>query len=77
MFLEKIQAILREQIGDDTLAITRETTLEEIGMDSLDFVQVIMELEDAFNVSIEDDQKFETVDALIRYIEQRQAAAAE
>ena len=77
MFLEKIQAILREQTGDDTLAITRETTLEEIGMDSLDFVQVIMELEDAFNVSIEDDQKFETVDALIRYIEQRQAAAAE
>lgn len=75
MYLEKIQEILREQTGDDALTVTRETTLEEIGMDSLDFVQVIMELEDAFEVSIEDDQKFETVDSLIQYIENLKVAS--
>ncbi len=68
--LEKITEIFHNQMGDDDMVITADTTLEQAGLDSLDMVEIIMELEDAFSVSIADDMKFETVGALAQYIEE-------
>lgn len=73
MIIEKIGEILRAQAGNDDLEVTESTSLADAGLDSLDMVEIIMELEDAFSVSISDDLKFETVGDLAKYIEENMA----
>ena len=56
--------------------VTPEANLkEDLGADSIDAVEVIMSLEDEFNVSISDDaaQNIKTVQDLVNYIEAEQA----
>ena len=47
MIFEKIAALLAEQFGVDAGSIAMETTFEELGADSLDIVELSMEMEDA------------------------------
>ena len=53
--------------------ITADTTLADLGADSLDMVELVMELEKDFGVSIPDDvaQQIRTVGDAIRYIEEQ------
>lgn len=53
--------------------ITMESELEELGMDSLDGVELIMELEEEFGIEIpdEDAEKVKTVGQIVTYIEKR------
>ena len=67
--LEKITEILRTYKADDNLEVSETTTFEELGLDSLDMVQLVMEIEDAFNISIEMDKSIKDVVALIAVIE--------
>jgi len=67
--LEKITQMLRDYKGDETLQVTESTTFEELNLDSLDLVQLIMDLEEAFGVNIEMDQAIKDVAALIKIIE--------
>ncbi len=72
MVLEKVKAILSEQFGEEEDSITAETTLaDDLGADSLDVVDLLMSIEDEFEVEIPDEEveNIKTVGALVEYIE--------
>ena len=67
----KIIEIISEQVGVDKSEITRETSfINDLNADSLDTVELVMEFEDEFDMSIpdEDAEKIQTVGAAIDYI---------
>lgn len=68
---EKVKAIIIDQLSiSDEDMITMETTLEDLGADSLDMVEVIMAIEDEFDVQIKDEdlESLKSVSDLIDYI---------
>lgn len=74
MILEKIKYILSEQFNTDKGKITEETSFrDDLDADSLDLVELIMELEDEFGLEIEDEEAnmIETVQDAVEYIEDR------
>ena len=68
---EQIKKILVEQLELDEDIITPETTIEDLGVDSLDLVEAVMTIEDTFNVKIEDTdlEGLKTVNDFVKYIE--------
>ena len=71
MVFEKIAAIIAEHTGGDVSEITRDTTFESLGIDSLDTVEMVMQLEEDLGVELEMDGKFETVGDLVKFIESK------
>ena len=67
---EKVKAIVVEQLGVDEVDITQETSFEELNADSLDIVELIMALEEAFDLDIPDEEaeKIRTVGNAVSYI---------
>ena len=74
MVLEKIKEILSAQFEVDADTITAETDIvDDLGADSLDLVDMLMSLEDEFNIGEVPDEmieKIRTVDQLVTYIEE-------
>ena len=66
--LEQIAKALRERKNDDNLVITAETVLADLALDSLDMVELLMELEDEFSVTIDSDASIQTVGDLMSQI---------
>ncbi|HOM60471.1 MAG TPA: acyl carrier protein [Anaerohalosphaeraceae bacterium] len=67
----KVIEIVSEQMGVDKSEITRETSfINDLNADSLDTVELVMEFEDEFDLSIPDEEaeKIQTVGAAIDYI---------
>ncbi len=67
----KVIEIVSEQMGVDKAEISRETSfINDLNADSLDTVELVMEFEDEFNMSIPDEEaeKIQTVGAAIDYI---------
>ncbi len=70
---DKIKEIITKQMGVKNEQITKETSfINDLGADSLDTVELIMEFEDAFDMNIpdEDAEKIRTVGDAIKYIEE-------
>jgi len=67
--LEKITQILRDYKGDDSIEVTENTTFESLGLDSLDTVQLVMDFEEAFGVTVEMDRSITNVAGLMKVIE--------
>ncbi len=67
---EKVKAIVVEQLGVDEVNVTQETSFEELNADSLDIVELIMALEEAFDLDIPDEEaeKIRTVGDAVSYI---------
>ena len=56
--LDKVIEIISEQMGRDPSEIDRDSTfVADLGMDSLDLVEVIMECEDTFEIDIPDEEQ--------------------
>lgn len=73
MTFEKIRALLAEQFDVDEDTITMETNIEDdLGADSLDVVDLIMSLEDEFDIEVpeEDVEKLRTVASVVKFIEE-------
>ena len=67
----KVIDIISEQMGVEKAEITRETSfINDLNADSLDTVELVMEFEDEFDMSIPDEEaeKIQTVGAAIDYI---------
>lgn len=67
----KVVEIVSEQMGVDKAEIARETSfINDLNADSLDTVELVMEFEDEFDMSIPDEEaeKIQTVGAAIDYI---------
>ena len=74
MIEKRVREILAEQLGVDESKITPETNvIVDLGADSLDLVEVLMSLEDEFNVSIPDEAiaEVKTVKQIVEYIEKQ------
>lgn len=69
MALETIKKLLANYKHIDESLITRETTFESIGIDSLDTVDLVIDLEEAFHIIIE-DETIETVGELVDIIDE-------
>ncbi|MCI9304082.1 acyl carrier protein [Clostridium sp.] len=70
MIFEKIKEIIVDQLGVNEEDIKLETRfIEDLEADSLDLFQVIMELEDAFDVKVEDVENIKTVSDAVNFIE--------
>jgi len=69
---ERVIEIVAEQMGVDKSQVTGETSfVNDLGADSLDTVELVMEFEDEFDISIpdEDAEKIQTVGQAIAYVE--------
>ena len=74
--LEQLQEIIAEKLGMEASEIKPESKFsEDLGADSLDLFEVVMGLEEAFNVSIdnEDLDQIKTVQDAMDYIAKKQA----
>jgi acyl carrier protein len=71
MIFEKIKGVIASQLGIEEDEIKLETSFEDLGVDSLDLFQIIIELEEQFNVQIEDAESIKTVEDAVKYIEER------
>ena len=70
MYFEKIREIIAEQTGKDLDEITMETSVkDDLEADSLDLFQIINDIEDEFDVKIEDVENIKTVGDIVKYIE--------
>ncbi|MFO0867669.1 MAG: acyl carrier protein [Pirellulales bacterium] len=69
---DRVMDIVAEQLGVDREKINRDTSfVNDLGADSLDTVELVMELEDEFDIDIPDDaaEKIQTVGQAIDFIE--------
>lgn len=72
MVFEKVKAILVEQLDADEDAVTMEASIaDDLGADSLDIADIVMSLEEEFDVEVPDDvlQGVKTVGDIVKYIE--------
>ena len=72
MVLEKVKAILSEQFDVVEDSITADTSIaDDLGADSLDVVDLLMSIEDEFEIEIPDEEidNIKTVGELVKYIE--------
>ena len=68
--LEKMREIIAEQTGKDESEITLETNVkEDLDADSLDLFQIINDIEDEFDVSVEDPEAIVTVKDAVDFVE--------
>ena len=71
MIFEKIASILAEQFGIEQDEITMDTSFEDLGADSLDVVDLVMSLEEEFDIEIPDEEveNIKEVGDIVKYIE--------
>ncbi|MFZ5646466.1 MAG: acyl carrier protein [Bacillota bacterium] len=70
---EKVKQIIAEQLGVDEADVTMESSfIEDLGADSLDIVELVMALEEEFDIVIpdEDAEKIRTVGEAVKYIQE-------
>ena len=68
---EKIAAYLSRQMDVPVASITEDTTFESLGIDSLDTVEMLMDLEEELNVDLELEEKLSTVGEFVAFVEDR------
>lgn len=73
MVFDKIKAILVDQLDADEDAVTMEASItDDLGADSLDIADIVMSIEEEFDVEVPDDKlaNIKTVGDIVKYIEE-------
>ena len=67
---DKVKGITAERLGIDEKRVSREVPFKDLGADSLDIVELVMALEEAFELEISDEQaeKIKTVGDAVKHI---------
>lgn len=73
MTLEKVIELLAEHLDMDASELTEDTTFESLGVDSLDTVEIMMEMEDEFGIEIKPQEAGKSVKELVAYIDSKRA----
>lgn len=74
MVFDKIKDIIVEQLDVEEDAVTMEASItDDLGADSLDVVDLVMSIEESFNVEIPDEEveNIKTVGDIVKYIENK------
>lgn len=74
MIFEKVRELVAKELGVDKATVTLETRLsEDLGADSLDAVELIMAIEDEFEIQVsdEDSQNMRTIKDIVDFIEKK------
>ena len=71
MILNKVKEIMMENLSIEEESITLESTFESLEIDSLDVSQLVMEVEEAFEIQIENPENMKTIKDLVNYIEEK------
>ena len=66
---EKVAELIAEHVDCYVQSVQADTRFADLGIDSLDTVEIVMQLEDKLGKEIELDQKVETVGELVAFIE--------
>ena len=70
MTFEKIRSMIADMMDIPVDSITMESSFEDMKVDSLDMVEIVMDLEDAFGITIEKSEGLKTVADLVKYIDE-------
>jgi acyl carrier protein len=70
---ERITALVAEKLTIDRSTITLESTMQDLGADSLDMVEIIMQIEEEFSIEINDAdaENLHTMRDVVHYIQGR------
>ncbi|WP_455457921.1 phosphopantetheine-binding protein [Streptococcus salivarius] len=60
--LQKMQLVIQEQMGKEDIVLTEVTKLDDLGVDSIELMEFIINLEDEFDLEISDD----TIDHMVK-----------
>ena len=68
---EKIKRIISDYLIIDSSEISSDQTFANLGLDSLDMVEIFLQIEDEFDIEIGDDDadKIRTISSLVQYLE--------
>ncbi len=69
MVFEKIAEIISEKMDIEKDEISMDSSFESLKIDSLDMVEIVMDIEEEFDVSIEDAENLKSVSDLVGFIE--------
>ncbi len=69
----KVAQLVAEKLNISVDDVTASSTLQDLGADSLDLVELVMKFEEAFGLEINDDdaEKFENVGEVVAYVHER------
>lgn len=70
---ERVVNVLVDNKDCDASAVKMESTWKELDLDSLDTVEVVMNLEDEFGIELEMDESFKCVGDVVKVIEEKLA----
>jgi acyl carrier protein len=70
---QRIRVIVAEKLSIDPNTITPQSTLQDLGADSLDMVEIIMNIEEEFGIQINDEEaeKLHTMAEVVDYVHER------
>ena len=71
MLFDQIAEVVAEHLDCDKEEITRESTFESLGIDSLDAVELVMELEEKLEIQLDLDRDLENIDELVKFVEEK------
>lgn len=77
MVFEKVSGVIAEQLGKEQEEITMETSFkEDLDADSLDLFQIVNDLEDEYDIKVDDPSALATVGDVVKLIESTLAERA-
>lgn len=69
MIFEEIREVICEQLEVTPEEVLLETTFEELGADSLDLFQVVIEIEEKYNIQLDEAEKIKSVKDAVDFVE--------
>ena len=71
MIFEKLQGIIEENLSIERDEIKLDSTFQSLGIDSLDTFQLIIEIEEEFEIEVESPENMKTIKDVVDYIEEK------
>ncbi|HEY5525389.1 MAG TPA: acyl carrier protein [Clostridium sp.] len=69
MIFEEIREVICEQLEVTPEEVLLETTFEELGADSLDLFQVVIEIEEKYEIQLDEAEKIKSVKDAVDFVE--------
>ena len=69
MVYEKIAEIISDKMDIEVEEISMDSSFESLKIDSLDMVEIVMDIEEEFDISVEEAENLKTVADLVKFIE--------